>query len=194
MSGDLKQFSPKVIRGFFGVAVLLVFIPVFICQLAVNAEKKRTAQEHTARVEAETATLYAQEQYGALRGRIEALTDQLEKCHKLSSQNLSDSISRLQTKTLLVTSLPEQPAGAGASLLPIVQREGLLGVLMEVVQASQKQTGRAAAPAQVWILPASLEPNFAGDVSRAWVIHANAQTGKPVDMPHHPAMITPAVQ
>jgi hypothetical protein len=38
----------------------------------------------------------------------------------------------------------------------------------------------------VWILPTSLEPMFAGDVDRAWVIHADVATGKSVDAVHHP--------
>ena len=167
-------------------AILAITIAIG-CGIIASKLEQTAAAEHARAMDALSENASLKNQVSEEGAAIENLKQMLARANESSAQTLNDSIARLQFKTILVTSLPDQSAQAG---LPVMmQRAGLIGLLLDVVQAEQREGRAVQHPAQVWILPTKLEPMFAGDSSRAWVIHADASTGKPVDAPHHPAPV-----
>jgi hypothetical protein len=171
-------------------AACLVLGFALACLIVLHSAEKRLAEEHAARMQAEAEVKTASVLMAQARDALAAAGQAVENCRTANSKNLSDSVDRLRTRTLLITSQTETPQGAQASPFPMMQRAGLLGLLVDVAQAVQKQTNRSPQLAQVWIVPTSIEPMFAGDADHAWVIHADLTTGRSVDAPHHPAPVT----
>jgi hypothetical protein len=169
------------------IAGILVVCSAIACGCMMYSQDQFVTAEHAARMEAELHAKKSDEAFLQMQAMYVSYKKYSESCQSYVDQQLSSSIDRLKTKTILISSLPAQPQGATIDLTSAMSHAGMLGLLLDVVQSAQKQTGRAAAPpAQAWILPTSIEPMFAGDVDRAWVIHVDAATSKPVDQPHHP--------
>jgi hypothetical protein len=172
-----------------GAVMVIVALAAAIWR--VHLAEQNLAEEHKARVDAEAKVTAMTQSIAQLQTVFQSESELARQCEESTSKNLSDSMARLQTRTALVTLAPEQAQGGLLPLAAQISHMSTLGLLLELVQAAQQHSsGRATRPAQVWILPTSVEPTFGGDISHAWVIHSDVQTGQAVDQPHHPFPIT----
>jgi hypothetical protein len=176
--------------------LILVYTLAAICAAAlviggvavVRKAQDTAAQEHERAMDAIRELSVERETNGGLSTTLAALQMQINSCQKSTSDNLANSIDRLKTKTFLVVTPPIYSQPLGTSHLPL---PGIAGEIVSLVTNMQRgQVTTSTRMSQVWILPTSVEPAFAGDNANAWVIHADASTGKPVDSPHHPTQVS----
>ena len=182
------MISIKKVGMILALAAVAVSAQMVFSMLAIHSAEKSLAAEHASVIalQEENAKLkldVANVETAADTVRFQITRPAPSGCENILTEQVRASLDRLKAKTFLIN-LEEEATATAAIHFP-----GSIGAVLDLIQqvnAQNNKFARVGNSTHIWILPTSMEPIYSGDASRAWVIHVDAKTGKPVDQPHHP--------